>query len=117
MTALTETGSGFSREPFDHPRQEALTVLIEARKLIEKPENWGQGRRGLNRPAHTCCASEAIESIAEPSAVRNAAYVQLSSAVGGQSIVPWNDAPERTHPEVLAAFDRAIEAERAKVTP
>ena len=44
-----------------------------------------------------------------------AALKALKCAIGnGHEIVPWNDAPERTHAEVMAAFDRAIAAEQAK---
>ena len=45
----------------------------------------------------------------------NAALEALKCAIGnGHEIVSWNDAPERTHAEVMAAFDRAIAAEQAK---
>jgi hypothetical protein len=41
-----------------------------------------------------------------PAGVR--ARERLRAAIGNLSIPGWNDAPERTHAEVLAAFDRAI---------
>lgn len=41
----------------------------------------------------------------------------LRDAIGGtDTVIAWNDAPERTHAEVLAAFDKAIAAERAKLS-
>ena len=44
----------------------------------------------------------------------NSALATLKRIIGSHEIVPWNDAPERTHAEVMAAFDRAIAAEQAK---
>lgn len=41
------------------------------------------------------------------------AWLLVGAAVGGVPIGRWNDAPERTHAEVLAAFDRAIELAEA----
>ena len=37
------------------------------------------------------------------------AFQHLEKAVGINGIEHWNDMPGRTHAEVLAAFDRAIE--------
>jgi hypothetical protein len=95
-----------------------LPVLIRARQRIAEPKNWGKGRRGYDRPVETCCASEAIEESwgAQKWSLRSAAFRRLYAAASldyadkRQNIPDWNDAPERTHTEVLAAFDRAIEA-------
>ena len=95
---------------FREPKS-ALDVLIAARAKIEKPENW------LNRcPDHDeeadgrYCAARAIWSTASPSKGR--AYEALAHACAVFSVPQFNDT--HTHAEVLAAFDRAIEAERAK---
>jgi hypothetical protein len=89
-----------------------LPVLIKARALIADPAKWGQGSRVLDRPIATCCASEAIEEAADVRARRVAALDAFRSSAGlsddAASISDWNDAPERTHAEVLAAFDKAI---------
>lgn len=91
-------------------------ILTKARAKIADPDNWGKGLRGCSfdrRPLETCCAAEAIEEVA-PTAheVRRAAMRALYDAAGLEwnkdSIIHWNDAPERTHAEVLAAFDKAI---------
>lgn len=92
-----------------------LPVLIKARAKIADEANWGKGTRINDRPRHTCCAAEAIEAVVKRSNVRMAAYDALRRAIGlGHGvtlpILEWNDAPERTHAEVLAAFDKAIEA-------
>lgn len=88
-------------------------VLIAARKMIENPENWGKGlerERGLGRH----CAEVAIDRARYGSREAKLALVKAitgaeSDAVGC-NIIYWNDAPDRTHAEVLAAFDRAIAA-------
>lgn len=85
-----------------------LTVLINARKLIEKPENWGQWFRSR-------CAGEAIVDAGGEWTGKHG--FALAAAIGlsiPHHIPTWNDAPGRKHSEVLAAFDKAIANERAK---
>lgn len=89
-----------------------LPVLIKARALIADPAKWGKGPRGRHytrRPLDTCCAAEAIEDC-EPANYSNrvTAIRALQKATGHPTIWVWNDAAERTHAEVLAAFDKAI---------
>lgn len=91
-----------------------LKVLQEARKLIEKPENWGQGIRPYRENKRSCCAAEAIETVT-PWGARSGAFRAIRDAMGVHApslVLDWNDT--HTHAEVLAAFDRAIEAEQAK---
>lgn len=92
-----------------------LKVLIAARAKIADPSNWGKGMRGGGRRSiETCCAAEAIEEVAQPmtSPERHAAFRALYNAAGldwrGDMLTKWNDAPERTHAEVMAAFNLAI---------
>ena len=104
----------------------ASEILIAARALIDTPERWVKGRK-----PGCWCAGDAImaslprytvPSIRWPPVpqygvtnARNAALRALECAIGnGHEIASWNDAPERTHAEVMAAFDRAIVAEQAK---
>lgn len=99
-----------------------LPLLMRARDKIADPANWGKGMRGPNpvyhRPFHTCCASEAIEDAwkdGSPTEPLMEAYRRLRDGAGlsdKMNIPRWNDAPERTHAEVLAAFDKAIEASK-----
>lgn len=98
-----------------------LQVLIKARARISSPKKWGKGIRGVRenlRPLSTCCAAEAIEDTAM-AADRGPAFRAIYKAAGiGKrffTLVEWNDAPSRTHAQVLATFDKAIKAERAKV--
>lgn len=92
-----------------------LDILIGARKLIEKPENWlNRAPTGSNRN----CAATAIwktrGSKRDPDLERAGyqAYDALADAMGVKIVADFNDT--HTHAEVLAAFDKAIEAERGK---
>lgn len=99
--------------------------LREARALIEPEGAWVQGSyaytaskraliTGSQEGAVCWCAVGAIDKSCqgEPRLWRKAADF-LGDAVGC-AIPKWNDAPERTHAEVLAAFDKAIELAEAQ---
>ena len=83
-------------------------ILIEARKRIERPECWTQHRF---QDGDAYCMSGAFFAChaAGPGAIGEA-LGHLHAIVGGRSVASWNDDPRRTHAEVLAAFDRAIES-------
>jgi hypothetical protein len=99
----------------------ALDILVAARSKIADEKDWGKGSR-RDRPRNTYCAAEAVEEAFCFNSVfqvppqyydeRVAAFRALEHAAGvaqGCCFIPnWNDAPERTHKEVLAAFDLAI---------
>lgn len=91
-----------------------VDVLIAARKLIEKPENWGKGFAS-SRPPHQLCLGQAISGAAQ-SLRENiaAAYMRFGEYVPYRGIPTWNDKPERTHADVLALIDKTIATERAK---
>lgn len=86
------------------PNPRAAAVLRAARKLIEKPERWAQGTSFTGTAR---CAWGAILATEHD-------FVDVLSAAGfmrrivGPYIAEWNDIPQRTHAEVLAAFDKAI---------
>jgi hypothetical protein len=85
-------------------------ILVRARKLIDHPRHWGQGM-SEKRPG-TYCAHEAI--IAAADGVPFDAVRAFSNSLDEPNIVRWNDDKKRTHAEVLAAFDRAIEASKSE---
>lgn len=95
-----------------------LQVLIDARKLIEQPENWyggGQIDWGLKH-----CSLSAIGKAEEslglyPGDSRAANALRVAAEI--KFVSSWNDAPNRTHADILAAFDKAIAAERARLDP
>jgi hypothetical protein len=92
------------------------TKLREARALIER--GWTQGGYartvggriiGPKEAKASCwCSLGAIFAVTDVDdcyLVANA----VEDAAETENIVHWNDAPERTQADVLAAFDRAIE--------
>lgn len=93
---------------------EAIDILKSARAKIATPEAWGKGMRRHDRAAATCCAAEAIEeSVTAFGPDMRVAMRALFHAAGldydgDYRITEWNDEPERTHAEVLAAYDLAI---------
>ncbi len=98
-------------------------VLVKARALIATPDRWIKGRYERKRRGRKCYCAAGTLAAAAPTASDRAwitAWKCLHQAVGvveGEekrncstptSIENWNDDPERTHAEVLAAFDKAI---------
>lgn len=105
-----------------------IEILRNARKLIERPGAWTRGAyardanlnkihlRGMLHVTARCycplgalyVAAGSIDAPLEPE------VSVLCEGIGGiefrdnGDLVTWNDAPERTHIEVLDAFDRAI---------
>lgn len=113
-----------------------LEYLRAARALIDTPEKWcknnighaldgspilhahllDQGIIGLSH-----CAFGAIRAVTRSQKIATPANNALSRVAVGTDFhgtpwngVEWNNAPERTHADILAAFDRAIANEEAK---
>lgn len=93
-------------------------VLIEARKLIEKPDGWCRGTDAKDESgrcvrcddphARSFCAVGALARVSDKHEFESA-YLALRRGLptrGG--VATFNDT--HTHAEVIAAFDRAIEA-------
>jgi hypothetical protein len=97
--------------------QTAVEVLIAARELISVPERWTRGVYSLideNDEAVCWCGAGAVYAAADRAGCNpEHARCLLNDAVGTGYII-WNDDPNRTHAEVLAAFDKAIELARAE---
>lgn len=94
----------------------AVNVLIEARKLIEKPENWASGFDKISKDR--CCVAVAIATVARRVGTYDADTVLETFGRANElpgplynGVFEFNDT--HSHAEVLAAFDRAIEAARA----
>lgn len=98
----------------------APDILRAARALIAEPASWTQHTSARNRtgaPTHpryagaVCwCAIGAVVAVT-PNRRKQLAALRLlgqPAATGEFFLSVWNDSPERTHAEVLAAFDRAI---------
>lgn len=102
----------------------AVETLRKARALLTPEGAWGQKFMAvdsmglavdLDGPAAVCwCSLGALERAARAQYVAKAREWLLEAIGGGvRSLAGWNDRPERTHAEVLAAFDRAIELAEA----
>lgn len=95
-----------------------LQVLKKARKLLSKPEKWTQGwyykdSNGQDvyddmDEAVCFCAMGAIERSSNAQVeVESKALLLLKNAVR-VDVAAWNDAPRRTHAQILRGFDKAI---------
>lgn len=82
--------------------------LKSARERISDPAHWGKKRFNLDG---VYCALGAL--LVARDGDMDEACEYLRRACDCESIIVWNDVPSRTHAEVLAAFDRAIELARA----
>jgi hypothetical protein len=89
-----------------------VEILKAARERLTNPDVWGKGRRSYDRPLETCCVAEAIEECAPAGPDRKLAVAAVYNAAGldwnDDKITEWNDAPERTHGDVLKTLDLAI---------
>lgn len=88
----------------------AKEILIAARKKIEDPATWTQGKsvREMKGKPTRYCSYGAIALCADIDTEYNRfneAYALLWNAVQG-SVVQYNNT--HTHAEVLAMFDKAI---------
>lgn len=93
-----------------------VECLVAARKRIEDPAKWGKGPEVFAEDPENNkdCAEWAIYRTVRDNFGTDArnAVLMLRKAIGEESIVGWNDTPERTHEDVLAAYDKAIEIAR-----
>jgi hypothetical protein len=107
-----------------------VEVLMRARKLIEI--GHAKGYAALDRDGNSLgewsspdacawcivgalnvAAETADDETPEGAALRSAAFDALAPFVG-TDFIGWNDAPERTQADVLAALDAAIASEAAQ---
>ncbi len=88
-------------------------VLTYAMELIDTPEKWA---RNVYSSPRKLCVQQAIYQVAEKLGLDcvTAANNAFCRAIGGWSVGLWNDHPNRTHAEVMAAGRRAIAAEQEK---
>ena len=95
-------------------------ILIAARAKLA--QGWTQGWYAKNKqgqhlsvhsPDATCwCSIGALIAVSGPTDDFSACERLLNEVVSDNGIVTFNDRPWRTQAEVLAAFDKAIEASR-----
>lgn len=88
-------------------------TLREARRRIEEPEKWGKREEVQAGNRAKTCPFFAIfdDQPAVDFDTRESGIELFMKAIGARTscgIATWNDAPGRTHADVMAAFDRAI---------
>ena len=107
-------------------------VLREARAMIATPDQWSKGadRRTEGGKILACSDCKSLVAsrcaggaILDSTCAGDVPYRQAESFLMDaierkageryQYLAPWNDSPERTHAEVLQAFDWAIAASTA----
>lgn len=99
--------------------QSIAEILAAAKAKIDTPEKWtkGVGARDAGGTAvdpqeswAVCfCSLGAVGVATDDITSYEACIGYLRRAIGDNPIIDWNDAPYRTHAEVMAAFDRAIQ--------
>ena len=100
------------------------TKLRAARKLIDQPDTWTQEAMGpvlsrdevgkkVARCAYGAIAAVTQDRFGETDKIRRSLMASINSHIPAADrylgLTSWNDEPERTHAEVVLAFDRAIE--------
>lgn len=86
-------------------------ILVRARKLIENKDDWGQGVE-RHMSGRRCSLDALLDAGRGRESGAVLALKRAARLSSNDFIADWNDTPERTHAEVLAAFDRAIEASK-----
>lgn len=82
-------------------------ALRRAKALIDTPEKWGKDSYGFgNRPKCAMGALAAVNVGVNDSIWFASSF--LEAVTGAGCIESWNDEPERTHADVMSAFDKAI---------
>jgi hypothetical protein len=92
-------------------------VLVAAKARISDPAKWTKGACARNADGDTVdiydrracqwCSMGAILAALPPTLCISFVAAAMRPAVNGEWFVTWQDKPERTHAEVMAAFDRA----------
>lgn len=90
--------------------------LVAARELIELPENWLKGPAKDDQCCALAALHQSLSDVAGDEAQTrfDAARGLLVTLCGCRLVSAWNDAPERTHAEVIDLFDRAILVAKAQ---
>ncbi len=81
-------------------------ALIAARKNVDSPEKWIKG--ALKGKNNTYCTVGAIHKLDIPCSLHFDISRTMRRITETESLSSWNDAPERTHQDILDLFDKAI---------
>jgi hypothetical protein len=95
-----------------------LSEILRAGKNAIETRGWCQGDElAIHGPPNgPCCAATAIGPYEDdPFDFRAVNLLRQAAGIGGDmGLATWNDAPERTKADVLAAYDKAIAAAEAQ---
>jgi hypothetical protein len=100
-------------------------ILIGTRELLAAPESWTKNVFARDASGTKVCTSDlravcwCLKGAMSVAATAHGliddftpltdAEMLLEKLLGDRPVAPWQDEPERTHEEVLALLDRAIE--------
>lgn len=95
-----------------------MRTLAEARMKITAPERWTRGEYARDGDGNPCapndinaccwCSMGAIEAVADNPDDGHMAMEFLGFASTYLFLHQWNDDPETSHSDVLAAYDKAF---------
>lgn len=93
-------------------------ILVAARAKLQAPEAWTKGADAktadgrvtapLEPGAERFCAYGAMIVVSGGGEYRAAQHFRVANGITGL-VSDWNDQSDRTHEQVLAAFDKAIQ--------
>jgi len=107
----------------DQPAKTPLQILRDARELLSDEKRWTQGALGRDENGVLLCADQLDRAqcycafgglLAAGDDATTGDFRALPLLIDAIDLQPdagigdWNDAPDRTHADVLTAFDRAI---------
>lgn len=91
----------------------SVEILTEARTLVAREDGWIQNNFQKECSGQMCyCSVGAVDKAANSNVDFSSfdrALRFLYEVTGAEVLSQWNDKPERTQAEVVAAFDKAIE--------
>jgi hypothetical protein len=99
-----------------------LEVLEGALEILRDQKRWTKGNDAIDRYGNRCSISGGICFCAFGAIVRASGHdffygyaaIALANAINVRTITDWNDAPERTHAEIIQGFEKAIAVEKSK---
>lgn len=96
-------------------KAKTVTEVLKAAKWMLENVGWCKNqytKYDTNGKPMAFCAAGAISHVVTDCELRVKAHDRLSAAIKEPYIPNWNDDLDRTLPQVLKAFDKAIKAKR-----
>lgn len=77
---------------------------MKASDFLADPANWIKGCENYASDTGPCCMMGAVNREVHGNMAIAEKWKRLQDYLGVENLTDWNDAPERTHAEVLAAL-------------